>query len=59
VAAVIVLRLREFRRERAAGTLPAALQEPAAVGERAEPGTPAQPAPPAPPASHRRTARRR
>jgi membrane protein DedA with SNARE-associated domain len=59
VAAVIVLRLREFRRERAAGTLPAALQEPAAVGERAEPGTPAPPAPPAPPASHRRTARRR
>jgi membrane protein DedA with SNARE-associated domain len=43
VAAVILLRLREFRRERAAGTLPAGLEAPE---ERPQP------------TSHRRTARR-
>ncbi|HEX5292785.1 MAG TPA: DedA family protein [Streptosporangiaceae bacterium] len=59
VAAVIVLRLREFRRERAAGTLPAALQEPAALQKPAAVGEPTEPAPPVPPTSHRRTARRR
>jgi len=62
VAAVIVLRLREFRRERAAGTLPAALQEPAAAeapGAAEAPAAAEEPAGPAQPTSHRRTTHRR
>ena len=53
LAAAILLRLREFRRERAAGTLPAGLEEPDATA------TPAAPDDPSQPTGHRRSARRR
>jgi membrane protein DedA with SNARE-associated domain len=56
LAAVILLRLREFRRERAAGTLPAELADPAEPTELAEPGEPGERPQPT---GHRRTARRR
>ena len=62
VAAVVVLRLREFRRERAAGTLPVALEDPAALEEPAalqDPAALQEPAERTQPTSHRRTARRR
>jgi membrane protein DedA with SNARE-associated domain len=55
LAAVVLLRLREFRRERAAGTLPAALADPA---DAADPAGPAAPPERPQPAGHRRTGRR-
>lgn len=56
VAAVIVLRLREFRRERAAGTLPSGLEAPE---ERPQPSGLEAPEERPQPSGHRRSARRR